>query len=142
MKQAEVKVGEEYMTKSGDKLIRVRVITTTTQAVRQRFGGSLLTTGARRTVFRVVNVETGRELPKPRTAAALRCAYSRSASEAFTAELVVLNETIRRARTGGAFDYAVMVEDLRIGLLRGRGHGRTYRQALSRIVREGEPVPT
>lgn len=140
MKQADVKVGGEYMTKSGDKLIRVRVITTSTQMVRQRFGGSLLTTGAKRVVFRCVNVATGRELPKARTAAALRD-YGRSAHDAFTTELILLRETIRRARVAGAFDYAVMIEDLRLGLMRGRGHGRSYKQALSRIVREGEPVP-
>lgn len=63
MKQAEVKVGAEYLTMVGDRLQRVKVL----RAEDWHHGRS----GEYRTRFRVQTTD-GRVLPKARTAAALR----------------------------------------------------------------------
>jgi hypothetical protein len=60
MKQSDIVIGGEYETRIGESLVRVRVVGTT-----ETYWG-------KRSAFRVRRVDTGRDLPKPRTAAALR----------------------------------------------------------------------
>lgn len=61
MKQNDVKVGEQYLTKIGEKRVAVKV---TAEAHSSPYSK------AKR--FWCRRVDTGRDLPKPRTAAALR----------------------------------------------------------------------
>jgi hypothetical protein len=65
VKQAEVKVGGEYLTKVGDRLARVTVLREEVYA-RTSWRGEVT-----RALFRVRTAD-GRVLPKARTAAALR----------------------------------------------------------------------
>jgi hypothetical protein len=62
MKQSEIIVGNEYMTKIGDCLVKVHIV-----QKREPIGSY-----DKRTTFLVRRVDNGTLLPKARTAAALR----------------------------------------------------------------------
>lgn len=66
MKVADINIGEEYLTKVGASLVRVKV----TAAVSGRLNYSTGKDGPRR--FECRRVDNGTNLPKARTASALR----------------------------------------------------------------------
>lgn len=69
MKQAEIEVGGEYLTRISGALVRVRVVA---QVIRgSRFAGSLHSQGPQLKRFVVARVDTGATLPKVRPASAL-----------------------------------------------------------------------
>jgi hypothetical protein len=66
MKKKDVKIHEQYYTRVGGQLVPVQVV-----AQKEQWYGPP-TNRRSRTVFLLLRVDTGRDLPKPRTAAALR----------------------------------------------------------------------
>lgn len=84
MKQDQIEIGAEYLTRIGGQLARVKVLS---EVERQGYGLSY--TGRARPVltrYRIARVSDGRPLPKVRTASALhRPAFDRTELEAIHA---------------------------------------------------------
>jgi hypothetical protein len=85
MKQADVKVGEQYMARISGALVRVTVLAVTSKSGWSSRGGGRLGQGGlvSKTAYRVRNERTGREVTK--SAAALRPAVKRTAEEDMSA---------------------------------------------------------